>query len=362
MSRASEPNIRQVTRNYEGWLASHMPLATSALRQKHEQMRKDLLSFFRGTFYRWVQLYRAECDGLCDASVVLSVGDVHLDSFGTWRDIEGRLVWGVDDFDEAYPLPYTNDLVRLATSAKIAFKSGESGVKTSKACELILDGYREGLKSGGCPVVLEEEDERLRTLGIRALKRPAAFWEKFNHLPAVDEVPQSAREALEKEMPEAGLSYKIVRRTAGVGSLGRPRFVAVAPWRGGYVAREAKAMAPSACAWLTGNNSNGIYHNKIIKDAARCFDPYQRVHGKWLVRRLSPDSNPIEIANLPKERDEKRMLYTMGCEVANIHVGTQKAVKAVQKNLDERDPGWLHAAAKQMAKAVRRDWKDWKAS
>jgi uncharacterized protein (DUF2252 family) len=37
-------------------------------------------------------------------------------------DIEGRLCWGVDDFDESYPLPYTKDLVRLATSAKIAKK------------------------------------------------------------------------------------------------------------------------------------------------------------------------------------------------------------------------------------------------
>jgi len=32
---------------------------------------------------------------------------------------EGRLSWGVDDFDESYPLPYTNDLVRLAASVRI---------------------------------------------------------------------------------------------------------------------------------------------------------------------------------------------------------------------------------------------------
>jgi uncharacterized protein (DUF2252 family) len=36
-----------------------------------------------------------------------------VNSFGTWRDLEGRLCWGVDDFDESYWLPYTNDLVRL---------------------------------------------------------------------------------------------------------------------------------------------------------------------------------------------------------------------------------------------------------
>ena len=23
-----------------------------------------------------------------------------------WRDVEGRLIWGIDHFDEAFPLPY----------------------------------------------------------------------------------------------------------------------------------------------------------------------------------------------------------------------------------------------------------------
>jgi len=44
---------------------------------------------------------------------------LHVNSFGTWRDAEGRLCWRVDDFDESYPLAYTNDLVRPAASMKI---------------------------------------------------------------------------------------------------------------------------------------------------------------------------------------------------------------------------------------------------
>src|ERR1039458_5738131 len=39
---------------------------------------------------------------LRDAPKVLAVGDLHVGSFGTWRDTEGRLSWGVDDFDESY--------------------------------------------------------------------------------------------------------------------------------------------------------------------------------------------------------------------------------------------------------------------
>ena len=40
--------------------------------------------------------------------------------FGTWRDKEGRLVWGVNDCDEAARMPYAVDLMRLVTSAILA--------------------------------------------------------------------------------------------------------------------------------------------------------------------------------------------------------------------------------------------------
>ncbi len=75
-------------------------------------MRDDLYAFLRGTFYRWAQCYAETVPEASDAPRVIAVGDLHADSFGTWRDSEGRLAWGVDDFDGAYPLPYTNDLVR----------------------------------------------------------------------------------------------------------------------------------------------------------------------------------------------------------------------------------------------------------
>ena len=65
-----------------------------------------------------------------EAPRVLSVGDAHVNSYGTWRDAEGRLCWGIDDFDEAWPLPYTNDLVRLATSVKLARKLGYISLRT----------------------------------------------------------------------------------------------------------------------------------------------------------------------------------------------------------------------------------------
>jgi uncharacterized protein (DUF2252 family) len=119
------PNIVQVTRKYETWLARHLPILKSDLQLKHRLMAQDSFSFLRATFYRWMQLFPALCPKTNKAPVVLAVGDLHAANFGTWRDAEGRLIWGINDFDESFPLPYTIDLVRLATSVSIAIEIGE---------------------------------------------------------------------------------------------------------------------------------------------------------------------------------------------------------------------------------------------
>ena len=98
------------------------------LTDKHKMMARDPVQFLRGTFYRWVQSFPRVCPDLAKLTVVLGVGDLHIASFGTWRDGFGRLIWGVDDFDEAYSLPYTNDLVRLAVSAVLDASEGAIAV------------------------------------------------------------------------------------------------------------------------------------------------------------------------------------------------------------------------------------------
>ena len=118
-------DIRQATSSYEAWMRQRTAVIESDLRDKHRQMRKDPFVFLRGTFCRWVQLWPELCHDLSRAARVLAVGDLHVGSFGTWRDAEGRLCWGTDDFDECYRLPYTNDLVRLATSVKLLIDRGE---------------------------------------------------------------------------------------------------------------------------------------------------------------------------------------------------------------------------------------------
>src|SRR5438046_2790346 len=101
------PNIEEATRRYEAWLGSRLTLVRADLQAKHQLMAQDAFSFLRATFYRWMQLFPSLCKQAADAPQVLAVGDLHAANYGTWRDAEGRLIWGINDFDEAFPLPYT---------------------------------------------------------------------------------------------------------------------------------------------------------------------------------------------------------------------------------------------------------------
>jgi len=355
-------NIQRDTHDYEAWLARHLTLVAHDLDCKHTRMAKAPFPFFRATFYRWAQQWAHVGASLARAPAVLSVGDLHVENFGTWRDGEGRLIWGINDFDEAFPLPYTNDLVRLATSVHLTIAAGDLSLKTRDACEAILAGYTEGLQAGGRPLVLAEKHPRLRAQATSSLRDPAAFWEKLTKLPTVQaDLPPSAIKAIERLLPEAGLRYRVVHRCAGLGSLGRQRWVAIAEWRGGYLAREAKALAPPAWVWANGRKEGPeSFYQRIVAQAVRAPDPHLRLTKRWVTRRLAPDCSRIELADLPHERDETWPLCAMGWETANVHLGSQKAITAVARDLLQRPRGWLHRAAEEMADIVHKDWAAWK--
>jgi uncharacterized protein (DUF2252 family) len=355
--------IAKATSSYETWLANHIRVLPADLVKKHQAMGQDVFPFLRATFYRWMQLWPKVCVDEARAPQVLAVGDLHVENFGTWRDVEGRLVWGINDFDEVYQLPYTIDLVRLATSAHIAIRESRLAIAAKDACDAILVGYKKSLEMGGVPYVLADEHEWLRQMVTGILRDPVQFWNKLDSLPTFKgRVPKSARRAIERLLPEPGLEYRIVHRIAGLGSLGRERYVGIALCRGGRVAREAKALAPSACVWATpGKTSERIRYQEALDRSVRDMDPFVRLRGSWIVRRLAPDCSRIELASMPTERDESKLLRAMGFETANVHLGTPRAAKAILRDLGKRPADWLHEAATAMVKATITDWREWRA-
>ncbi len=355
-------NVVKATRQFEQWLGLRTDLVNKDLRVKHVNMKAAVFPFLRATYYRWAQVWPKACPDLAQAPQVLAVGDLHVENFGTWRDMEGRLIWGVNDFDEAHPLAYANDLVRLAVSAHLASEAGHLPLKEKDICDSILEGYREGLRQGGLPFVLGENHDWLRQIAESELRDPVHFWAKMDALPTVKEqAPIGAIDAIEHLMPAQGLPYRLAHRVAGLGSLGHARYVGIADWRGGRIAREAKALVSSACYWAKGHQGpSEILYQTIITRAVRCLDPFVQLRGRWIVRRLSPHCSRIELATLRAPGKELRLLRAMGSETANIHLGTRTARKPILSHMQKQKGKWLHQATQEMMKAVRADWKMWR--
>ncbi len=355
-------NVVKATRQFEDWLGRHTDLVKRDLRLKHSRMKEGIFPFFRATYYRWAQLWPKVCADLSKTPHVLAVGDLHVENFGTWRDIEGRLMWGVNDFDEASSLAFANDLVRLVLSAHLAAETGRLPVSEQKICDAVLEGYAEGMREKGRPFVLAEQHKWLRDIAESELRDPFRFWSKMDALPTIkDGIPISAIDALEHLMPGHDISYRVARRVAGLGSLGHARFVAIAEWHGGQIAREAKALVPSACHWAQGQKGPAdILYQTIISRAVRCPDPFVRLRGRWIVRRLAPHCSRIELVTLHAPGAELRLLHAMGWETANIHMGTGSARKPILRHLEKQKGKWLHKAAGEMLKAVRADWQTWR--
>jgi len=354
--------IFKATRKYQQWLRAELNTVEADFALKAERIADDPFTFLRGTFYRWMQVFPVACKKVLSAPSVLSVGDLHVANFGTWRNANDELVWGINDFDEAAPLPYTQDLIRLAVSVALASESQELKIGLTEACEAILDGYRASLESGGKPFILDKAHDWLRAAALRSARSPEEYWKKLDQAQDLKiDIPAEVRLALEASLPAAGLEYRLKQRWAGVGSLGRPRYTMLATFEGQPIAREAKSLLPSAALWAVKKHQGAtIHYDEILKQAVRSHDPLVKVHPGWVIRRLAPDCRRIELMELGSEPDKLRMLHSMGWETGNIHLGTPAVVKDILGDMQDRKKNWLVKAARKMTDATIKDWAMWK--
>ncbi|HEY2113390.1 MAG TPA: DUF2252 family protein [Dongiaceae bacterium] len=205
---------------YESWLKTQCAVVRKDLAYKHERMRLDAFIFLRATFFRWARRIESICPALKDAPALRAVGDVHLENFGTWRDGEGRLIWGVNDFDEAAVIPYAFDLLRLATSVRLA---PEMAIGNREAAAAIIAGYRRGLAQPR-PTLLDEQETWMRPLVACSDEERRRFWQEVDSLSTVTP-PPAAGKLLKASLPRGASKLRFAARRKGAGGLGRPRYV-----------------------------------------------------------------------------------------------------------------------------------------
>lgn len=346
--------INQSTRDYHRWLAAALgPAFVEAdLPGKYEKMASGSFPFLRATYWRWAETVLDVCPELADAPPVLAVGDIHLENFGTWRDADGRLVWGINDYDEAAPMPFVLDLVRLAASAILARRRGS--IPARDICKEILSGYKEGLAAPG-PFVLDDSHKWLRKRVIVSEGERKAFWPELTEDFVDDDEPTLPPfvNALQAAVPEPPLTMEVRRRVAGAGSLGRLRLVGWGQWRNARLIREAKAAAPSG--WSRAHGKAGADRLRCLEAATgpyRAPDPWLHLEGAIILRRLSPNNRKIGAGKSLDLLLSPRMLRAMGADLAAVHAATASDGR-LSAHLKTRRKGWLFdAAAKMVATTI----------
>jgi Uncharacterized protein conserved in bacteria (DUF2252) len=346
-------SFRSDNTEFERWLGLHCDVVRPDIARKHQRMRENAFVFLRATYFRWARRIETICPTIADAPSVLAVGDMHLENFGTWRDADGRWVWGVNDFDEAATMPYVFDLVRLATSVMLAPKMK---IEQRAAAKAILEGYVSGI-ANPTPALLDEQRIWIRDYVKCSDRCRGEFWEEVRRHRKKNP-PQPVKEQLIATLPQGATRFRFCRRVAGGGSLGRPRYVVIADWRHGCVVREAKALVPSAWTWVHGGARTPGFI-KLATGRYRAPDPYLHVRKNFVFRRLAADSRKIELGKHAGADIKLDLLRAMGSEIASIHAATDRAAIRIEKDLRMRPRKWLHDAAEAAAAEIEADYKEW---
>ncbi|WP_328633735.1 DUF2252 domain-containing protein [Streptomyces sp. NBC_00356] len=235
----------------------------AAFRVKFRKMAASAFAFYRGTaclFYGDVEREQHGGPYLDErTSRVWIHGDLHAENFGTYMDSTGRLIFNVNDFDEAYVGPFTWDLKRFAASmALVGYSKALSDEQITDLVRTYAAAYRErihalatGAKSDEVPpFTLDTAEGPL----LEAL-RDARSLTRFGLLESMTEIREFERRFAEgggsieldaatrykvlaafdgylETLPEASLSrpdsYRVKdvvgRRDIGIGSAGLPSY------------------------------------------------------------------------------------------------------------------------------------------
>jgi Uncharacterized protein conserved in bacteria (DUF2252) len=357
------PDVVATVTSYERWVDERIPTVASARAEKHALMAADPFGFLRGSYVRWLERVRELAAGP-PGPTVIGIGDLHVENFGTWRDAEGRLVWGINDLDEADRLPAAHDLLRLATSALIAQHHHAGGrLAGTNVIAALLDGYLATAGSGGRPFVLDRPDPAPLSPLLPA-GHADRWWSRLLSLPVAANPDPRAVRLLLRAFPQQAGPPVLRARAAGMGSRDHLRIVGIAEVSNAPVVREIKARCPAA-GWRSGPRSTSERPGDAARILQACGgrspDPACRLAGSWVLRRLAPWSDRIELTDLHLRADAETLLRAMGAETANLHLASVPAAE-LRSLTGKPFRRWMVESADRMMADTVADWRAWRAA
>ncbi len=379
-------------------------IAAALAEIKQRKMKGSAFAYYRGTadiFYgQWLKRTLA-----IKAPVVWLNGDMHLENFGTYRGDNRLTYFDIGDFDDAARGPAVIDLLRFLTGIIVA--APELGVTTAEARDLAglgLARYRAALADGK-PRWLERRTARgaigdlladlerrsqadllaKRTVikdGKRRLRFDTGKAIRLEKAEAAAVTAALARFAKRRAHPDFFDVLDVAQRVAGLGALGRPRYVALIRGNGGkdgHALIDLKSQPGSALVKALGKA--GHRQPRFANEAARAVQIEYHLQasapafltdisiGKsaFTFRELQPDQDKLEATQLAGEASRREeAIGAMGDLLAWAQLRTSgwrggattddlmawADAKAWQR--DSARP--LLALAAESAKATRKAW------
>ena len=237
-----------------------MERSPAEFRRKFRKMAADPFAFYRGSACLFYADVAERDDPWADERTgrVWIQGDLHAQNFGTYMDGDGKLIFDVNDFDEAYVGHFTWDVTRFAASlALLCWGKAISDADITALVGRYVRSYVEqveqfaerdddrtfslrlGTTDGPVHQVLQLAKLRTRVSLLNGITETEGFDRRLREVPGLrrlgDDERGKATEAFEhylESIPEAkkfhGVTYTvkdIAGRTGfGIGSAGLPAY------------------------------------------------------------------------------------------------------------------------------------------
>jgi uncharacterized protein (DUF2252 family) len=296
---------------------------------KRERMRAGAFAFLRGSAGLFYDMLKAAPElARGGAGEGWLTGDMHLQNFGAYRTDDGRsgetrVVFGPNDFDEAFIGPWRLDVLRLAVSWLLALdERGMTAPERIETCRALVEGWCAAAfgsrRMPSVPPPVQRLVERVEARSKRQLLedhtregRSGRVLLRDDHLwPLSPQVRRSAEHAFARYVASSIAQHErprehfevldMARRVAGTGSLGSLRIAVLT--RGGdngewlFDLKEEPTRASSGQGLARHAGAE-----RVVAAIETCAPARPRMLGtttlgrtSMLVRRLSPQEDKLD--------------------------------------------------------------------
>jgi uncharacterized protein (DUF2252 family) len=316
------------------------------LEHKAARMSASPLALLRGSaplFYELLARHPVLAEGPPGEGWI--VGDAHIENFGAFRTgalslaettatrSRERVVFDLNDFDDAIVGPWRFDVLRLVTSVVLGGRElGADGPRTLELCDSLLEAYVGALfhrKRTPPPprvvsALIDRVQMRTRQELLDARTRIVGGERRFVRGPRYEDVSRKLREKAEmafakyaKRLPAAERPpiaalepIDVAFRIAGTGSLGCLRVALLTRGKGGrdgaWIFDMKEEGTPSAAVLLAPPRLQPA--ERVVTAIEACIAQPPRMVGttrlrgsSMFVRRLAPQEDKLDLAKLPPD-------------------------------------------------------------